>query len=382
MRHGLATWLAENRTGPVVIPPTGRAWQCTGGTKKVCQAQGKFLEKFKPGRVQPQSGENTFHCWSPHEIWSGRRDLNPRLRPWQGRTLPLSYSRSFSHSTALAHFEPNHCTRIRPRRSRLSSSAAAVGQEMLDELHLSVSCLWRLFTSLNIVRDDHAAKPRLFAVQLEGRKHSGRPGLGAGSRRLRIEAVRVIRYPRAWRVRARRERFFPATCESADGNRDERRRAEFLPAQDVGRSSSPVPYDRPRASAMRPRLNQIKLDRRWAHDRSGLPSELIPLHCQCTNPSGSSTATTSIYPFIQHRHLRRGSSIHFRESRWCWQAICFPFSTVTAARARASRPRRKQVESEQPSARVPGREFGKQPCQQVTVFLLDRPDAVAQLTEE
>ena len=26
--------------------------------------------------------------------WSGRRDLNPRLRPWQGRTLPLSYSRT------------------------------------------------------------------------------------------------------------------------------------------------------------------------------------------------------------------------------------------------------------------------------------------------
>ncbi|SLM30837.1 conserved hypothetical protein [Desulfamplus magnetovallimortis] len=28
------------------------------------------------------------------EMWSGKRDLNPRLRPWQGRTLPLSYSRS------------------------------------------------------------------------------------------------------------------------------------------------------------------------------------------------------------------------------------------------------------------------------------------------
>ena len=28
-------------------------------------------------------------------LWSGRRDLNPRLRPWQGRTLPLSYSRSY-----------------------------------------------------------------------------------------------------------------------------------------------------------------------------------------------------------------------------------------------------------------------------------------------
>src|SRR5215208_6166729 len=28
------------------------------------------------------------------EQWSGKRDSNPRLRPWQGRTLPLSYSRS------------------------------------------------------------------------------------------------------------------------------------------------------------------------------------------------------------------------------------------------------------------------------------------------
>ena len=27
------------------------------------------------------------------DLWSGRRDLNSRLRPWQGRTLPLSYSR-------------------------------------------------------------------------------------------------------------------------------------------------------------------------------------------------------------------------------------------------------------------------------------------------
>ena len=25
--------------------------------------------------------------------WSGRRDLNPRLQPWQGCTLPLSYAR-------------------------------------------------------------------------------------------------------------------------------------------------------------------------------------------------------------------------------------------------------------------------------------------------
>ncbi len=31
--------------------------------------------------------------WPSRLRWSGKRDLNPRLRPWQGRTLPLSYSR-------------------------------------------------------------------------------------------------------------------------------------------------------------------------------------------------------------------------------------------------------------------------------------------------
>src|ERR1039457_4690619 len=34
----------------------------------------------------------------PSRNWSGRRDLNPRLRPWQGRTLPLSYSRPLANS--------------------------------------------------------------------------------------------------------------------------------------------------------------------------------------------------------------------------------------------------------------------------------------------
>ena len=31
--------------------------------------------------------------WAKSRIWSGKRDLNPRLQPWQGCTLPLSYSR-------------------------------------------------------------------------------------------------------------------------------------------------------------------------------------------------------------------------------------------------------------------------------------------------
>ena len=28
------------------------------------------------------------------KTWSGRRDSNPRLQPWQGCALPLSYARS------------------------------------------------------------------------------------------------------------------------------------------------------------------------------------------------------------------------------------------------------------------------------------------------
>ena len=30
-----------------------------------------------------------------YSLWSGRRDSDPRLSPWQGDTLPLSHSRNF-----------------------------------------------------------------------------------------------------------------------------------------------------------------------------------------------------------------------------------------------------------------------------------------------
>src|SRR5208282_3788592 len=48
--------------------------------------------------------------------WSGKRDSNPRLQPWQGCTLPLSYSRIVSFvfyqnqarvSTTVVHFHEN-----------------------------------------------------------------------------------------------------------------------------------------------------------------------------------------------------------------------------------------------------------------------------------
>src|SRR5438874_13544960 len=46
------------------------------------------------GDVPGQQNARVNRAYRTTKIWSGRRDLNPRLRPWQGRTLPLSYSRS------------------------------------------------------------------------------------------------------------------------------------------------------------------------------------------------------------------------------------------------------------------------------------------------
>ncbi len=51
------------------------------------------LTTWRP-RLRRSAMRKTLAAGRGQHIWSGRRDLNPRLRPWQGRTLPLSYSRS------------------------------------------------------------------------------------------------------------------------------------------------------------------------------------------------------------------------------------------------------------------------------------------------
>ena len=38
------------------------------------------------------------------ERWSGQRDLNPRPRAWEARTLPLSYARSLIGFYDIAYF--------------------------------------------------------------------------------------------------------------------------------------------------------------------------------------------------------------------------------------------------------------------------------------
>src|SRR5687767_770356 len=52
-----------------------------------------------------------------NEFWSGKRDSNPRPRPWQGRALPLSYSRLTINATAaiLTRRPPRPHVSRRPR---------------------------------------------------------------------------------------------------------------------------------------------------------------------------------------------------------------------------------------------------------------------------
>ena len=71
------------------------------------------------------------------KIWSGRRDLNPRLRPWQGRTLPLSYSRPLEPAkTARRLCQSNDLRRFLTafalENIRISEAVSSVGGDRLD----------------------------------------------------------------------------------------------------------------------------------------------------------------------------------------------------------------------------------------------------------
>jgi hypothetical protein len=69
------------------------------------------------------------------KFWSGRRESNPRLRPWQGRTLPLSYSRSTSKLYRIPTFAR---LRLCMRRATLWCLDLGLGHLQLDFLGFAV----------------------------------------------------------------------------------------------------------------------------------------------------------------------------------------------------------------------------------------------------
>ncbi len=71
------------------------------------------------------------------EIWSGRRDSNPRPQPWQGCALPLSYTRIHDGRTVRGAYAA--CGRgLQPPRGA-DVGAAARGAIRLDLEHVGVS---------------------------------------------------------------------------------------------------------------------------------------------------------------------------------------------------------------------------------------------------
>src|ERR1051325_12236231 len=73
-----------------------------GGTQRGQQAITESEHGLALGRpvTSEANVRNPDLTGTPHSDWSGRRDSNPRRQPWQGCTLPLSYSRvagSFSN---------------------------------------------------------------------------------------------------------------------------------------------------------------------------------------------------------------------------------------------------------------------------------------------
>src|SRR4051794_32581628 len=71
---------------------TGKV-QCLGGMPWKCRATARGPTAAWNMPAATAVKRRVYDATFEREIWSGRRDSNPRPRPWQGRALPLSYTR-------------------------------------------------------------------------------------------------------------------------------------------------------------------------------------------------------------------------------------------------------------------------------------------------
>ncbi len=119
--------------------------------------------------------------------WSGKRDLNPRLRPWQGRTLPLSYSRSIFQYTHCVLFDQEKSNQVYNHslaRSNGGQSARCVNLRTTRSAHVvtpanpgsqsgagsGVHKMWKRLDS-GLRRNDGLSAP-LFDIQGWGLKRA------------------------------------------------------------------------------------------------------------------------------------------------------------------------------------------------------------------
>ena len=71
--------------GVVKIPLSKHGTQLKIFLSHWCHNKNVKIESFEKNLTDKREG-----LW---DFWSGRRDSNPRLQPWQGCALPLSYAR-------------------------------------------------------------------------------------------------------------------------------------------------------------------------------------------------------------------------------------------------------------------------------------------------
>ena len=93
-------------------------------------ARGKGEGKRDKGEVEAYKKKSRPGWARFFGIWSGKRDSNPRLRPWQGRTLPLSYSRPASARPLQEHGPTAVCEEVmvpQPRKRRQGEHSVVRG---------------------------------------------------------------------------------------------------------------------------------------------------------------------------------------------------------------------------------------------------------------
>src|SRR5262249_16685874 len=102
------------------------------------------------------------------KVWSGRRDSNPRPRPWQGRALPLSYTRVFNHLAAGRHLAAGS----QKLQGRCCSSPKEAFQRIFVASSVAIDSTARLHARWRPPRGGFALKNPRFPASTFGRHAS------------------------------------------------------------------------------------------------------------------------------------------------------------------------------------------------------------------
>ncbi len=154
-----------------------------GGAARNRTGDGGFADLCLTAWRRRRSGSGEWCGLPPPHLpagggWSGKRDSNPRLRPWQGRTLPLSYSRSRASAEPPIYYRPpSPCKKARASRTRAVAKPASRLQDPL----FAHGRRGRASIVVNLASGGNAAAIRDQLPRLPPNRHLARrlPGVGS-----------------------------------------------------------------------------------------------------------------------------------------------------------------------------------------------------------